>query len=166
MTIQSRATTGAVPDNLEAPRLPSGLAGQLVASAVHRAATDGRGPVAAAVTDSCGHVLAFLRGDQAPLRASRLATMKAYTASRFGQATADVARQVAASGRTLSEYGDRRFTGLAGGVPIMGASGVLIGALGVSGRAPADDDVLARTVLATAGLGPGQGDEPEEVSTG
>lgn len=134
--------------------IDSRCAHRVVATAVDLAEADGGSAVAAAVADPHGHVVAFLRGDGCPLRATRLAAMKAYTAARFATSTAALGERLAASGRPLGEYGDRRFTALAGGVPIGGPSGHVVGAVGVSGRAPDDDDRLARAALETLRLVP------------
>lgn len=125
----------------------------LVHAAVDLAEADGGGAVAAGVVDGTGELVAFLRSDGAPLRAVRIAVMKAYTAARFGRDTAAVARTLQASGRALAEYGDRRFTALAGGVPLVDDRGRTAGGLGVSGRAPEDDHELAVAAVAAGGTG-------------
>ncbi|MDA8147491.1 MAG: heme-binding protein [Actinomycetota bacterium] len=113
-----------------------------VREALGLAGRDGGTGVAASVVDATGELVAFLRADDAPLRAIRLAIMKAYTAARFGRATAALAGMLEESGRSLAEYGDSRFTGLAGGVPLVVAGGT-VGGLGISGRRPSEDHALA-----------------------
>lgn len=134
-----------------APPLGGRQAMLVVDAVVGLARADGGSGVAAAVVDGCGHLVAFLRSDGAPLRASRIAIMKAYTASRFHCATAQLSERLARSGRPLAEYGDRRFTALAGGVPITAPTGGILGAVGVSGRTPEADHDLALAALARVG---------------
>ncbi len=151
---RDRAAPGtAAPAHQSGSEIGAQRACQLAATVLDLADADGGGGVAAAVADPHGHLVAFLRGGGAPLRASRIAIMKAYTAARFTESTDALARRLEASGRSLCEYGDRRFTALAGGVPVEAPSGRILGALGVSGRSPSDDDGLARCALDALGLG-------------
>jgi len=113
-----------------------------VQEALGLAVRDGGAGVAVGVVDDTGELVAFLRADDAPLRAIRLAIMKAYTAARFGRATVALAGMLEESGRTLAEYGDSRFTALAGGVPLV-VDGGTVGGLGISGRKPSEDHALA-----------------------
>ncbi len=144
---QPDATVGVVAAGPGVARVRLSDALRLVSTAVTLAdADDGRG-VAAGVVDGTGELVAFLRSESAPLRAVRIAVMKAYTAARFGRETAAVAKTLQESGRTLAEYGDRSFTALPGGVPLTDGRGRVVGGLGVSGRAPEEDHALAVAVL-------------------
>lgn len=142
---------GMAPDAGAGPGVPAVRSAEalgLVRAAVDLAGADGGGGVAAGVVDGAGELVAFLRSDGAPLRAVRIAVMKAYTAARFGRDTAAVARTLQASGRALAEYGDPNFTALPGGVPLVNGGGRTVGGLGVSGRTPEDDHELAVTAVA------------------
>lgn len=139
---------GAVAANPGIPQVRSSDALGLVRAAVDLADADDGGGVAVGVVDGTGELVAFLRSDGAPLRAIRIAMMKAYTAARFGRETAAVAEALQVSGRALGEYGDRRFTALSGGVPLVDERGRVAGGLGVSGRAPEEDHALAMVVVA------------------
>ena len=97
-----------------------------------------------AVGDVSGELIALLRLDGAPLSAVPVAINKSYTAARtrgstrvIGDAIRDTQRGVAAK-----FYGDDRFVGWAGGLPVQ-AAGVVIGAVGVSGMSQALDEELA-----------------------
>ena len=139
----------------------------LVHAAVERAEGDGGGGVAVGVVDDRGELVAFLRSDRAPLRAVRIAVMKAYTAARFGRDTAAVAQTLQASGRVLADYGDRRFTALPGGVPVVDNRGRIVGGLGISGRAPEEDHDLAVAVAGSRGASGGMGtDGPTRTVAG
>lgn len=148
--------------------LSSKEAARLVLDAWDVASADGGGGVAAAVVDGAGDLLAFVRSDDAPLRAIRLAIMKAYTAARFGKDTMTVRALLEGSGRPLAEYGDSKFTTLSGGVAIIDGTGRVTGGFGVSGREPEQDHGLAAAVVRRRGTtsvearsGGGQVDQSE-----
>ncbi|MGZ3183304.1 MAG: GlcG/HbpS family heme-binding protein [Telluria sp.] len=107
-------------------------------------------PVALAVCDDHGELLAFLRMDGASLQAGVLAQNKAYTSARDRQATADLGAWSRSSGRTLNYWTDPRITGFGGGVPVVSA-GRVIGAVGISGLAEDDDATLARQLIGLLG---------------
>ncbi|HZX26572.1 MAG TPA: heme-binding protein [Telluria sp.] len=118
-------------------------------SAVARvaAAQQERGqPVAIAVCDDHGELLAFVRMDGASLQAGVLAQNKAYTAARDRQPTADLGAWSRSSGRTLNYWTDPRITGFGGGVPVR-ADGTVAGAVGVSGLSEDDDAAVAQRVI-------------------
>lgn len=103
---------------------------------------DGRG-AAVAVVDDHGELLAFLRTDGCPLPSINNAIHKAYTAAREGKESAAVGRASREEGFPITNFGDLRYTGWGGGVPVA-VQGQIIGAVGVSGLPEADDVVLAR----------------------
>lgn len=131
--------------------LSSKEAARLVLDAQDVASSDGGGGVAAAAVDGSGDLLAFVRSDNAPLRAIRLAIMKAYTAARFGKDTMTVRALLEGSGRPLAEYGDSKFTTLSGGIALMDDTGRATGGFGVSGREPEQDHDLAFAVVCRRG---------------
>jgi glc operon protein GlcG len=102
-----------------------------------------------AVSDAHGELVALLRIDGAPVSAVQVAINKAYTAARMrrssraiGEAIRDPARGIEAS-----FYGDRRYVGWAGGLPVISDGGV-IGAVGVSGMSQDLDEEMARVGVA------------------
>ncbi|MHB8619216.1 MAG: GlcG/HbpS family heme-binding protein [Chloroflexota bacterium] len=99
-------------------------------------------PVAVAVVDDRGDLVAFGRMDGTPVRCLRIAINKAYTAARVGEATAVLASRLADAHRDAGIYNDRRINLLPGGVPVHDSAGSTIGGIGVSGRLPEDDDAL------------------------
>lgn len=125
----------------------------LIRDALARSRADQGPAVSVAVADPTGELLAFARADGAPLRSVRIAIMKAYTSARFERSTQAVQETLAASGRPLSDYGDPLFSALAGGVPIVDGARV-VGAVGVSGRSPQEDHVLAAAVATAASCAP------------
>ena len=97
-----------------------------------------------AVTDEHGELIAFARMDGAPLASIRIATIKAWTAARDRKPTKDIGDKIRdpEKGFDIAFYGDRRFVGWGGGIPIW-KNGEVIGAIGVSGLSSAEDIALA-----------------------
>jgi len=102
-----------------------------------------------AVADSHGELMAFSRMDGVPVSSIRIAANKAWTAARERKPTRDIGDKVRhpEKGHDIAYYGDPRFVGLGGGLPIL-KDGEVIGAIGVSGLS-ADED----TALAALGVG-------------
>ncbi|MFD7668249.1 heme-binding protein [Streptomyces sp. NPDC059788] len=105
------------------------------------------------VLDAGGHLLGFRREDAAVLISGETSTRKAYTALQLDAPTADLADAVRPDGlfHTLPTALDRPLLFIAGGVPVH-RDGQLIGAIGVGGGAPEQDDRIARTAIEAAGL--------------
>lgn len=98
---------------------------------------------AVAVVDAHGELITFLRTDGCPLPSINNAIHKAYTAARERKPSAEIGRAAREQGFPITNFGDLRYTGWGGGVPITHQNEV-IGAVGVSGL-PEDEDVeLAR----------------------
>lgn len=97
-----------------------------------------------AVADDHGELVALLRGDGAPLPSILIATNKAWTAARerkpsfeLGQASRDPQK-----GFDMAYYGDPRYIGWGGGVPVV-IAGTVVGAIAVSGLSQEEDMELA-----------------------
>ena len=103
-----------------------------------------------AVTDAHGDLLAFIRTEKAKLSSINLAINKAYTAARSQRSTAEMGKNAKdpETGFDMAYYGDPRFTGFPGGVPIK-VSGVVIGAIAVSGLSQAEDEELVSLGIAS-----------------
>lgn len=107
-------------------------------------------PVAIALVDPMGELIYFLRQDNTfPLTAS-MAINKAYTAAAFRMDTADLAAAMKSWGRKLSDFLDPRFTLVPGGTCLRTSDGIVIGAIGASGRKPGIDKIRDQD-LAEAG---------------
>ncbi|MGI9600326.1 MAG: GlcG/HbpS family heme-binding protein [Acidimicrobiales bacterium] len=102
---------------------------------------DGRG-AAVAVVDRHGELIAFLRTDGCPLPSINNAIHKAFTAVRERTESATIGQKSRTESFPITNFGDLRYTGWGGGVPIMVGDEVA-GAVGVSGLPEADDIVLA-----------------------
>ena len=107
-----------------------------------------------AVADAHGELIAFARMDGAPLASIRIAANKAWTAARDRKPTKDIGDKIRdpEKGFDIAFYGDRRFVGWGGGIPIW-KNGEVIGAIGVSGLSSAEDIGLANVGLAIIGFG-------------
>jgi len=121
---------------------------QMLAAGAERAAKIGV-PVNIAVLDSGAHLKAFLRMDGAVLGSIDIALRKARTAVLFAapsEAVWEYCKPGAqAPGLELSNGGLAPF---AGGIPLRGRDGDIIGALGVSGGAVPQDLEIAETAVA------------------
>lgn len=109
-----------------------------------------------AVADAHGEPLALLRLDGAPLSSIAVACNKAFTAARLRRPTREVGATLRERGTDIAFYGDSRYTGFGGGLPIR-IDGVVVGAVAVSGLSDAEDEELAAmgvAIIAAAGPGP------------
>ena len=104
------------------------------------------------VADSHGELLALARMDGAPLSSIAISANKAWTAVRAGKPTFDVGRKVRdpEQGFDISYYGDPRFCGWGGGIPVR-RDGKVVGAVAVSGL-PQEEDIEVST-LGVAAIG-------------
>jgi glc operon protein GlcG len=106
---------------------------------------------AVAVVDSQGELLAFLRTDGCRLPSINIAIHKAYTAAREQRPSVEVGSASRTEGFPMTNFGDLRYVGWGGGVPIV-VEGQVVGAVGVSGLPEAEDMRLAEIgVRASAG---------------
>lgn len=103
---------------------------------------------AVAVVDPHGELVAFLRTDGCPLPSIANAVNKAFTAAREGVPSEAMGRRSREEGFPMTNFGDLRYTGWGGGVPIV-VDGVVIGAVGVSGLPEQVDMDLAARGAAT-----------------
>jgi len=105
---------------------------------------------AIAVCDSQGELLAFLRTDGCRLPSITIAINKAYTAAREMRESKEVGNSSREKGYPLTNFGELRYTGWGGGVPIF-YQGQLVGAGGVSSLPEEEDMELARLGAALIG---------------
>lgn len=102
---------------------------------------EGKG-AAVAVVDAHGELIAFVRTDGCPLASINNAIHKAFTAARERKESRAVGEAARTEDFPLTNFGDLRYTGWGGGVPVVHA-GQVIGAVGVSGLSEDEDVVLA-----------------------
>ncbi len=109
-----------------------------------RAELEQRGESAAvAVVDDHGELIAFLRTDGCPLASVDNAIHKAFTAARERVESSVIGEKSRTEDFAITNFGDLRYTGWGGGVPIE-IEGTVVGAVGVSGLPEADDVARAR----------------------
>jgi glc operon protein GlcG len=106
--------------------------------------------VVVAVVDPHGELIAFARMDGAPISSIRIAMNKAWTAARERKTTKEIGEKVRhpEKGHDIAYYGDERFVGWGGGIPIW-KDGAVAGAIGVSGLSSSEDIELATLALQT-----------------
>jgi glc operon protein GlcG len=105
------------------------------------------------VCDAHGDLVAFARLDGAPLSSITIAMNKAYSAARERKPTHEIgnAARNPEKGFDIGYFGDPRFTGWGGGVPVR-KDGIVVGAVAVSGLPQTEDIELAHMgVAAIAG---------------
>ena len=73
-----------------------------------------------AVSDNQGELIALLRMDWASVSSVVIATNKAWTAAREGKSTYDLGQSARdpQTGFDMGYYGDRRYVGWGGGIPV------------------------------------------------
>jgi len=108
-----------------------------------------------AVTDAYGDLIAFARMDGAPPASIRIAQNKAWTAARDRKPTKEIGDKIRdpERGFDIAFYGDSRFVGWGGGVPIW-KNGAVVGAIGVSGLSSTEDIALANEGVEIITRGP------------
>jgi glc operon protein GlcG len=99
--------------------------------------------MAIAIVDSTGHLLMFHRMDNGQYGSIRVAIGKAETALDFRQSTKILDDRLASGGSALRLLTLGNATLIEGGLPII-AGGKIVGAIGVSGAAAAQDGQVAK----------------------
>jgi glc operon protein GlcG len=109
-----------------------------------------------AVADDHGELVGLLRLDGTPLPSIVIATNKAWTAARERKPSWDLGKAARdpETGFDMGYYGDHRYVGWGGGVPVV-VDGIVVGAVAVSGLSQEEDAELAAlgaaSAVATAG---------------
>src|SRR5206468_6708693 len=135
------------PTTTSRPTLTLDGAKRVAAAAVEEARRLSAPSGAIAVVDDGGHLLYLERLDNTFPAAASVATEKARTAAQFRRPTGVF--EDAIKGGRLALLGVQAMTPLQGGVPVL-ADGQVVGAIGVSGAASAqqDDDIAKAAVAA------------------
>lgn len=116
---------------------------QRIIAAIQTELDKGSKGAAVAVADAHGELIAFLRTDGCPLQSITIAINKAFSASRERKPSREIGESSRQKNWPMTNFGDPRFTGWGGGVPIR-YEGKVIGAVAVSGLPEEEDMVLAR----------------------
>ena len=102
---------------------------------------------AVAVVDAHGELMAFLRTDGCLLAPIQIAINKAFSAAREQRESSVIGDAAREMGFPITNYGDLRYTGWGGGVPII-HEGEVVGAVGISGLVGASEADWAREAIA------------------
>ncbi len=130
----------------------------VVEAALRKGRETGCAPLAVAVLDDGGHLKAFAREDGAGIIRPQIAIGKAWGALGMGMGSRALARRVAeqphqqAFFAALNAMSEGRVVPAAGGVLIRNTSGMLLGAVGISGDASDKDEACALAGIAAAQL--------------
>jgi glc operon protein GlcG len=119
----------------------------LIARAIEKATSDFKRPICVAVCDAYGFLVAFARMDGAPIRSIEISRRKSFTAVRMGVSTDAFLARIQKENIQASYFGDDMLP-LPGGNPLKDASGAIVGAIGISGLAAHEDQVIAEAVAA------------------
>src|SRR6202034_1644769 len=116
---------------------------KIIAAAEAKAAEIGQ-PMNIAVADAGGNLIAHVRMDGAWLGSIDISIKKAYTSRAFDISTKDLAEHSQSGGQFFGIHAsnDGRIMIFAGGVPLK-RDGKVVGAIGVSGGAGAQDHAVA-----------------------
>jgi glc operon protein GlcG len=104
-----------------------------------------RGKIAViAIADAHGELLALLRQSGAALSSIAVATNKAFTAARLKRPSRTIGTNARhpETGFDMAYYGDPRYVGWGGGLPVV-VAGAVAGAVAVSGLTQDEDEELA-----------------------
>jgi uncharacterized protein GlcG (DUF336 family) len=100
-------------------------------------------PVAIAVVDNAGHLVAFEKMDNTQTASVEVAQDKAVSAAIYRRSTKVVQDGLAAGGAGLRLLGLRAMSPVEGGIPLI-VDGKIIGGIGVSGVNSDQDGVVAK----------------------
>jgi uncharacterized protein GlcG (DUF336 family) len=108
-----------------------------------------------AIVDSGADLKAFLRMDDAWVGSIDIAIKKAKTAVFFGMPTGEIGKLSQPGGPLFGiEHSNGGLITFPGGIPIVDAKGVLIGAIGSSGSSVENDQLVAAAGVAALGAYP------------
>jgi len=130
-------------------------ANQVIAGAIAKAAELSLKPLGIVVMDAGGHLIAFQRQDGASTGRLQLAQGKAAGALFLGISSRKIGDMAAERPAFLASLGPIASAGVvpaAGGVIVVDASGLTLGAVGISGDLSDNDEVCSLAGIVGAGL--------------
>ncbi len=116
---------------------------KLNAQAIEHADQTFKRPISIALCDNCGLLVSFIRMPGATLRSIQISQAKAYTAAYMTTNTDAFGERLNREQIAAGFFADARLTGLAGGAVLQNPAGEMIGAVGISGLAAHEDQVIA-----------------------
>jgi len=109
-------------------------------------------PVAMAIVDDTGNLVAYAKMDNLRIFSRRHALRKAYTSAIVGMDSGAHAERIHGQGRNMSDLGDPNLTHGQGGLVLM-QDGVILGGIGVGGYPSGQsDEDLSRVGLVAMNL--------------
>ena len=132
----------------------------IVDRALAHARIHGFPPMTVAVLDAAGQLVAFAREDRSSLLRERIARGKAHGALNMGVGSRSLAARAAAHPafvNSLVSLADGSLVPVAGGVLIRDENDDIIGAVGVSGHQPDEDEACAIHAITACDLRPDPG---------
>ncbi len=118
------------------------LATRLVDRALEKAKQEFGMPITVAICDDNGFLVTFSRQEGCPLRGIQLSQSKAHTAVRMGVSTDTLFNRLKQNQLDIRWFCDPLMTPLPGGNLLTDQDGNLLGAVGVSGMAAHEDNVI------------------------
>jgi len=119
-------------------------------------------PMTVAVLDAAGNLVAFAREDRSSLLRERIARGKAHGALNMGIGSRALAARAESHPHfinALVALAEGNLVPVPGGVIVRDQSGDIIGAVGVSGHLPDDDEACAIAGIDAASLRPDRGSD-------
>jgi uncharacterized protein GlcG (DUF336 family) len=148
------------------PSLPLSHANTIITAALAEARRLGLAPLAVAVLDSGGHLVAFQREDHAGFARFNIAFGKAWGALGMGFGTRELAERAAKFPvfvTALAAASQGRMVPSPGGVLIVDSTGEVLGAVGISGDIGDKDEACAVVGIEAAGFSAVPGMPPVET---
>ena len=130
-------------------------ASTIIEAALGRGSYLGLKPLSVSVLDAGGHMIAFQRQDGASSLRERIASGKAAGALALGVSSRKIGEMAANRPSFVASLGTMATHGIvpaAGGVIVVDAEGVPIGAVGITGDSSDNDEACALAGIAAAGL--------------
>ena len=131
------------------------IADRLVSAALHKARQMKYKPMSVAVLDAGGHLVAFKREDHSSILRPQLAQAKAWGSLALGIGGRSLAERASTSPLFVAALGtisEGKIAPIPGGVLIVNADGFVLGAIGVTGDTPDDDEICALAAVEAVGL--------------
>jgi uncharacterized protein GlcG (DUF336 family) len=125
---------------------------QIVAGALARGRTMGLAPLAVAVLDPGGHLVAFAREDESGIIRPDIAIGKAWGALGMGMGTRALRDKSPAFLAALQAMSGGKVVPSPGGVLVRGEAGAVVGAVGITGDTGDNDEACAVAGIEAAGL--------------
>lgn len=138
-------------------RLDLATAQRMLAIALEHGRSLDLAPLAIAVLDPGGHLIAFAREDDAGILRPQIATGKAWGALGMGVGTRALAGKGSDFLAALGAMSGGRVVPSPGGVLVRDADGAVLGAVGVTGDTGTNDEACAVAGIGGVGLVPDVG---------